>query len=70
MKGMSYSDVLSMPTYERRYFLSLLTKDAQKREEQAEAMKEQAQVKTGKGSRQTRVSGNALKAKLQSGEVK
>lgn len=70
MKGMSYSDVLSMPTYERRYFLSLLTKDVQKREEQAEAMKEQAQVKTGKGSRQTRVSGNALKTKLQSGEVK
>ena len=36
---MTYSDVLAMPTYERRYFLGLLTKQAREREEEMEEMK-------------------------------
>ena len=67
---MTYSDVLAMPTYERRYFLGLLTKQAREREEEMEEMKEKTQVSSGKGNRTTRVSGSALKTKLQSGEVK
>ena len=70
LKGFTYSDVLALPTYERRYFLGLLTKDVREREEQAEKMKEQAQTKGGKGKRSTRVSGEALKNKIKSGEVK
>ena len=66
---MSYSDILSMPTYERRFFLGLLTKDAREREEKLEEMKEQAKTKGSKGSRQTRVSGTALKNKMKSGEI-
>jgi len=65
----SYSDILTMPTYERRFFLGLLTKDKRDREEHMEKMKEQAQSKTGKGSRTTRVSGDALKNKINSGEI-
>lgn len=58
-----------MPTYERRFFLGLLTKERRDREEQIEKMKEQAQNKSGKGSRTTRVSGEALKNKIKSGEI-
>ena len=65
---MSYSDVLSMPTYERRYFLGLLTKDVVRREEQIEQAK--STNNSGKGNRQTRISGDALKNKIKSGEVK
>ena len=70
LKGFTYSDVLALPTYERRYFLGLLTKDAKQREEQIEKLKEKNKTTTGKGSRQTRVSGDALKNKIKSGEVK
>ena len=64
LKGMSYNDVLSMPTYERRFFLGLLNKESREREERIEEMKAKAQTKGGKGSRTTRVSGNALKNKI------
>ena len=57
-----------LPTYERRFFLGLLTKDARQREEKMEEMKEQqTQIKGGKGSRQTRVSGDALKNRMKTG---
>ena len=59
-----------MATCERRFHLGLLTRDVQKREEEMEKMKEQTQTKGGKGTRKSRVSGAALKSKLQSGEVK
>ena len=59
-----------MATGERRFHLGLLTRDAQKREEQIEKMKEQSTTKTGKGKRSTRVSGSQLRSKLQSGEIK
>ena len=43
MQGMSYNDVLSMPTYERRYFLSLKTKDIKEREESKREEEEEPQ---------------------------
>jgi hypothetical protein len=66
---MSYSDILSMPTYERRFFIGMLTKDVVKKQEQIDAMKEQATTKNSKGSRTTRVSGDALKSKIKSGNI-
>jgi hypothetical protein len=69
MKGATYSDVMAMPTYERRFFLGLLTKDAKEREEQIEAQKAKNQTKGGKGTRQTRVSGEALKNRIKSGDI-
>lgn len=69
INGASYADVLSMPTCERRFFLGLLTKDKQTQQEHMEKMKEEAQVKNGKGQRTTRVSGEALKNKMKSGEI-
>ena len=66
---MSYSDVLAMPTYERRFFLGQKTRELVKQEEQMEKSKEQQQSKNSKGSRTTRVSGEALKNKIKSGDL-
>jgi hypothetical protein len=68
LKGTTYSDVLAMPIYERRFFLGLLTKENSRRQEEIETMHEK-QTRGGKGSRQTRVSGQALKNKMQAGQI-
>lgn len=69
MKNITYSDVLEMPTHERRFFLGLLTKDAVKKQEKMEEINEQAKTTTGKGKRSTRMSGSALKNNMQSGKI-
>ena len=66
---MTYSDVLAMPTYERRFFLGQKTRELVKKEEQMEKSNEQQQSKNSKGSRTTRVSGEALKNKIKSGDL-
>ena len=58
-----------MPTYERRYFLGLLTKDLKEREAQAEELRNKAKVSGSKGTRKTTVSGDALKSKIKSGQI-
>lgn len=55
---------MSMPTSERRYFLSLLIKNTTEQQERAE---QQKTVQKGKGSKTTRVGGEALKNKIKSG---
>ena len=69
--GMSYQDVLSCPTYERRFFLQMLINEANKKSELAEeqARNARANASGGRGNRTTRISGDQLKAKLQSGEI-
>lgn len=64
----SYSDVLSMPTYERRFFLTTFINENEKRKEH---MEEQQNNMTsgGKGTRTTKISGEALKSRLKSGEI-
>lgn len=69
LKGFTYSDVLAMPIYERRFFLGLLTKDAKEREERMETIKHDNKNKNSKGSRSTRVSGEALKSRIKRGEI-
>ena len=68
MKGVNYSDVLEMPTYERRYFLGLLTKQAREREEEYEDRKNKTNS-SSKGKRTTTVSGDALKSRIKSGDI-
>ena len=58
-----------MPTYERRFFLGLLNKEAREREERMEEMKAKQQTKGSKGNRTTRVSGDALKNKIRNGDI-
>lgn len=68
---MSYNDILSMPTYERRFFLGMLTKEAREKQEEADKLKEEAQnrAKGSKGQRSTRISGESLKNKMKTGEI-
>ena len=68
-KNVSYSDILMMPTQERRFFLGLLTKDKIKRDEAVEEQKEQQNIKNSKGSRTRKVSGAALKERINNGDV-
>ena len=65
---MGYNDAMMMPTYERRYFINLMIKQNEKRIETIENQ----QVKNGsnsKGNRQSKISGDALKTKMMSGEI-
>jgi len=64
----SYADVLSMPTYERRFFLTKFINENEKRQEQIEEQQANA-TSNGKGTRTTKVSGEQLKARLKSGEI-
>lgn len=68
LDGITYSDVLAMPIYERRYFLNLKSRDINK---QKEHYKEQTQTakSNSKGNRTTTVSGDALKNKMKNGDI-
>ena len=67
---MTYQDALSTPTYERRFFLTLLINENKKKNEMMEEKMAEAKSSSGgKGTRTTRVSGDTLKAKLLSGEI-
>jgi hypothetical protein len=69
LKGVTYNDVLSMPVYERRFFLSLLTKESREREERNQEVSERQKHSTAKGKRTTRISGEQLKSKIKSGNL-
>ena len=69
LKGVSYTDVLNMPVYERRFFLGLLTRDTIKNQEKIEEMKEKSSTKGSKGNRTTKVSGEGLKNRMKNGDI-
>jgi hypothetical protein len=69
LSNFTYSDVLAMPTYERRYYLSLFIRETQKKQEFLEETNQNNVNKNSKGNRTTRVSGDALKNKLMSGQI-
>jgi hypothetical protein len=69
MKGMSYSDVMTMPVFERSYFLGLLNRDAIRREEQMEENSNKNVNSNSKGNRTTRISGDQLKHRIKSGNL-
>lgn len=62
-----YSDILAMPTSERRYYLGMLVRH---KEEEAKRIEEQSKTtNTGKGTRKSTISGEALKNKMKTGEI-
>ncbi len=63
-----YSDILSMPVYERKFFLTTFINETEKKKEQIEEQQANA-TSGGKGTRTTKVSGDQLKARLKSGEI-
>jgi hypothetical protein len=62
-----YNDILIMPTAERRFYLGLLVQSKQKEQEHYENA--QSSKSNSKGSRQTKISGDALKSKIKTGQV-
>lgn len=62
---MTYQDVLSAPTYERKFYLNTLIKENEKRKEATT----DKTYSTGKGTRAKSISGDSLKSKLKSGEI-
>jgi hypothetical protein len=66
---MTYQDVLSSPTYERRFFLNMLIGENKKKEEAIEERKQQSQNSNARGTRTSRVGGEQLKSKLKSGQI-
>ena len=62
-----YSDILNMPTAERRFHLGMLVKNKQR---ENEIFKEQKKNNNGsKGTRKTTISGDALKSRIKAGDV-
>ena len=66
---MTYQDVLSAPTCERRFFLLKLIDDKRKESEAVEERMENIKNKNAKGSRTTRVGGQQLKSKFKDGNL-
>lgn len=64
----SYSDILMMPTNERRFHLGLLVKNKTEEKERFEEA-QKSSASNSKGERKTKISGQALKNKLKSGEI-
>ena len=67
--GMTYQDVLSAPTCERRFFLNKLMNENQKKQEATEEQLERMKNRGAKGTRTTKMGGEQLKSKLKSGEI-
>ena len=68
LDGFTYADVLALPVYERRFFLSLKSRDISKQKEHQEEQT-QAAKSNSKGNRTTTVSGDALKNKMKNGDI-
>jgi hypothetical protein len=69
LNNFTYSDVLAMPVQERRFYLGLFVKETQKKQEYLEETNQTNTNKNSKGSRTTRVSGDALKNRIMSGQI-
>ncbi len=63
---MGYNDVMMMPVYERRFFIDMLIKQ---REKTMELSENNSKNKNTKGSRQSKISGDALKTRMKNGEI-
>lgn len=67
MKNFTYSDVMSMPTAERRFYIGLELKKNERVQEQAE--NKPVTTQTSKGTRQTKVSGKAIDSRMRKGDL-
>jgi hypothetical protein len=63
-----YMDVMSMPVYERRFFINILLKQQEKQQEYVENNSSTPNA-NAKGTRKSKISGDALKSKMKSGEI-
>ncbi len=66
---MTYQDVLSAPTCERRFFLHKLMNENEKIQEEQEEQISKMRNKNSKGSRTTKMGGEQLKSKMKNGGI-
>lgn len=64
---MDYSDVMVMPTYERRFYIDMFKREMEMKREQIEEAKNGASG--GRGQRTTRISGMNLKNKMKNNQI-
>jgi hypothetical protein len=69
LKGFSYSDVLELPVYERRYFLSLKTREINEQKDQQETALKNHTSTNSKGQKTTNISGDNLKSRMKNGDI-
>lgn len=62
-----YLDTMSMPVYERRFFINMLLNQQRKQEEIME--QNISNNSNSKGNRTSKISGDNLKSKMKSGEI-
>jgi hypothetical protein len=66
--NISYGDLMTMPTYERRFYIDMFKNEMEMRKEHIEEAKNNAKS-GGKGSRSSKVSGEALKSRLKNNQI-
>jgi hypothetical protein len=65
---MSYSDIMVMPTYERRFYIDMFKSDMDKEQDRYDEAKKN-NSSGGKGTRSKTVSGNALKSQMLNNQI-
>jgi hypothetical protein len=67
LKGFTYADILSLPVYERRYYIGLKNREHLNQQEKNE---DNPNTTTGsRGNRKKKVSGEALKNSFRNGDI-
>lgn len=69
IKNFTYNDVMNMPTGYRRYFLGLKLRENTRQQEQIEKEREEQTNRGSKGSRSKKISGQALKSRMENGDI-
>ena len=64
----SYSDIMKMPTYERRLYIELYKSELEERKERLEEAQNNRSSGV-KGTRTKTISGQALKSKMKNNEI-
>jgi hypothetical protein len=63
-----YSDVMSMPVYERRFFIEMFKDEMEQQKERMDEAKKN-RSSGGKGTRSKTVSGEALKSQMRNKQI-
>lgn len=65
---MSYSDIMRMPTFERRFYIQMYREEMEKQEEELKEIKNNKKS-GGKGTRSSTISGEALKSRMKNNQI-
>jgi len=66
--GFQYSEVMSMPVYERRFYIDMFKDEMELQKEKMDEVRENAKS-GGKGKRSKRVSGETLKSQIRNNQI-